>query len=295
MKRLLPLMLALVLLCGCRQAPVAVDDSTPREPLSLTLADDMSVPDAFDWRLFLSECRTETLQIDENGQAQTVPMPEGVFPVSIEIVNTRSEDVLCSTLSFDGTSYTLTDADGSRSYRHLLYSTQQLPESGEYDFAEYYLLSDDPEMTADTYYAAIVSSTESGIAPTEIVYSDFFTFSRAECFGEVPADAREQIESTMQSATGTGKLGSYQGKSITAESAIFTPNPLDRLPDDALSPFALAPYGEGYILIRRHSFGNWKLSPVAVSYLPQYREVVFTCYDAEGTPLWQYTGEITVA
>lgn len=93
-----------------------------------------------------------------------------------------------STLSYDGERYTLSEEDSTRSYKHLIYSSQNLPAQSNYDFAEYYLLSDDPEMTAERYFNYMVSSTfQPGFSATTIVLSDYMTFPRAETFGNVPA------------------------------------------------------------------------------------------------------------
>ncbi len=330
MKRIFLLCLSLLLLSGCSanlETPTSED--VAEKELSIAMEDSVVVSDLNGWKNFL-------LLSDFGERAE------------ISISRTYDAETYYSTLSYDGEKYTLTEEDGVRSYKHLVYSCQNMPAQSKYDFAEYYLLSDDPEMTAERYFSHLASSMfQPDFPATTVVYTDYMSFDRAEEYGIPPAKYtseenlsllyfstfcqkgfyREQVISLSDSASSAlsetvrkcysydfkpledGFLpeedwackGYHKGKPIAYDDKLFDPQPTDRLPDikdenGAYKVYSrgVFDYGEGYILVRIHHLGLWKLNSPVRSYSPSYCELILTAYDAEGNALWQTTSDIFV-
>lgn len=121
-------------------------------------------------------------------------------PMSIHITHIYPEaGTYESTLRYDGSVYTLETEDGSYTYPHLIYSAQQMPPQSKVDYAEYFLLSEDPTMTAERYFDALLSSSTRAfdLPDTRIVYTDYHTFDRAETFGAAPEEIQRIVDSGL--------------------------------------------------------------------------------------------------
>lgn len=292
MKRLFALLLTLAVLCGCT-AQTTEPSTAPTEvsaygrPLTLVV-DDGHVAEAWDWAWFYWQTQSTGLFVNEDA-------------CTIEIIHRYSANELeeareyHSTLTYNDEVFTLTEEEGTFTYKYLIYSSSQMPEQSLNDFAEYFLLSDDPEMTADTYFSAMTSSllAFSGIAPTRIVYSDYHDFNRAEEFGQTPTDMQQYLEPDFWSAEDVYRSNFLYMAEDMDDTTIFVATAADRLPG-ITQAYACLEVADGYVLIRRHHLDTWKLNPPLVSYLPSYWEIIATGYDREGTPQWQTVGPIFV-
>ena len=155
----------LFLLPGCSE----------QEKLTLTIVDGCVTSETYDWLTFEHKCRS--------GEK-----------AEISISRTYEDKTYRSTLSYDGEKYTLTEEDGVRCYKHLVYSCQNMSDQSNYDFVEYYLLSDDPEMTIDRYFTHLASSVlQPDFPATTVIYTDYMSFDRAENFGTIPLNSADMI------------------------------------------------------------------------------------------------------
>lgn len=165
MKRFLILLLCL-LLAGCA-APVETpaQETDPSESRELRLViNDGHVEDPWDWNWFY--------HVTTWGEGE--PMDRSM---SIHITNIYPDaGTFESTLSYDGSVYTLKTEDGIKTYPYLIYSPQQMPPQSEYDYAEHFLLSQDPDMTYDRYFKAMLSSAKVAIPDTWVVYTDYLDY-----------------------------------------------------------------------------------------------------------------------
>lgn len=312
MKRLLVLILVLALLWGCgagvaEPSDGTVGDSEPPaptgssgfedlelEPLSLVI-DDGQVEDPTDWVWFYWASQAGRHYIDP------LSSTDEIF---IEITKRYPADELeparefHSTLTWDGEVFTLTEEEGSFTYKYLLYSANEMPPQSHYDFAEYYLLSDDPEMTAETYFNALLSSTlPVDLAPTRIVYSDYHDFDRAEAYGSVPAEMTPWLDvSCWAKQDWPVSNFFYRSHELpdTWDEGVLLPTAADRLPEDVSARALLETADGGYVLFRAHLLGRWLLQNPVISYIPSYCEIIATGYAADGTPLWQTATPIFV-
>ena len=294
MKRALILILALTLLWGC--APVeapATDATLPDQEGPLTLlVEDSKVEDPHDWLWFYYN--TQNTGLSNNEAYNSIQLTHRYGPDNL---NPEWQE-FHSTLTWDGEVFTLTEEEGTFTYKYLVYSANGLPEQSNYDFAEYFLLSDDPEMTAETYFSSMLSSTlpDEPIAPTRVVYSDYHAFDRAEEYGEATADVSTYLELSFWAERGPVVSNFFYFADALPDhwdESVFYPTEADRLPEGTYN-MALLETTEGYILFRKHSFSQWKLQNPVMSYWPSYCEVIATGYTADGTPLWQVTSPIFV-
>ena len=118
-------------------------------------------------------------------------------PCQIKIRHQQDGAVIDVALSFDGNIYTVTEDGRTRTYKHLIHSPMQGPANAAYDYADIFLLSDDPDMTAECYLQAALSSSTlmQELAPTQIIYADYFSFPRAEVYDAVPAEISRIMDS----------------------------------------------------------------------------------------------------
>lgn len=249
-----------------------------------------------------------------------------------------------STLTYTGEKFILSDGESEEEYRYLVYDRKDLPSGAKYDFAEYFLLSDDPEMTSERYFDSMVSSIlQTDFPRTRIVYSDHLSFDRAESYGTIPAkyarnenlmllvgavfrpegfyverllETPDPVSSALtrtvrkcydydfrplpdDSLPESSAMGFYRGAAMDEYREIFTPRPADRLPakEDEYLRYSLYPAGiwdegDGYVILRYHRMGHWKLQNPLTGYSLSYCELILTCYDRNGQPLWQSVSEI---
>lgn len=298
MKRTLILLLALALLWGCGAPSVPTEtpstDATTEDftgPLTL-LVEDGCVEDSSDWALFYYSSQGDLLS---NEAYNTIEITQRYAPNDLEPELREFH----STLTWDGEVFTLTEEEGTFTFKYLVYSANMMPPQSHYDYAEYFLLSDDPEMTAETYFNALYSSVAlpgESIAPTRVIYSEYHEFQRAETWGQAPAEAREWLEVEFWQEGGVLVSNFYyQADALPARwgESIFAPTAADRLPEETYN-MALLETEEGYILFRRHNFAFWELQNPVFSYCPSYCEIIATGYDADGAPIWQATTPIFV-
>lgn len=293
MKRLFVLILTLAFLCGCAAqdadrstAPTEVSESG--RPLILVI-DDGHVEETWDWAWFYWNTRATGLFMNED--ACTIEITYR-YPAN-ELEEARE---FHSTLSYDGEYFTLTEDEGTFRYKYLVYSCSQMPEQSSHDFAEYFLLSDDPEITADAYFRSMLSSSTTSfvdVARTRIVYSDYHDFDRAVEFGQVPTDMQQYLEPDFWSDEDAYRSNFLYMAEDMDDTTVFVATAADELPSN-VQPYACLETADGYVLIRRHHLDTWKLNWPLVSYLPSYWEIIATGYDAEGAPQWQTVGPIFV-
>ena len=289
MKRTLILILALALLWGCGAQTDPTDAALPTEDGPLTLlVEDSAVEDPYDW------CWFYYAYVSGSQDALSIQLTHRYGPDNLD----PEWREFHSTLTWDGEVFTLTEEEGTFTYKYLVYSANELPEQSNYDFAEYFLLSDDPEMTAETYFKSMLSSTipDEPIARTRVVYSDYHAFDRAEEYGEAPATVERYLEPDFWKERGPVLSNFFYFADALPDrwdESVFDPAEADRLPEGS-APMALQETVDGYILFRLQRFDQWKLQNPVMSYSPSYCEVIATGYDADGTPLWQVTSPIFV-
>lgn len=140
----------------------------------------------------------------------------------LEICYQQDGTVSNVSLRFDGTFYTITDESGTRTYKHLIHSPMQGPGNAAYDYAEIFLLSDDPDMTSERFLQAALSSSTllQELAPTRIIYADYHSFSRAENYGTVPTEVSHIMDSFSPSSRIIWEKNSYHVISYTASSSV---------------------------------------------------------------------------
>lgn len=346
MKRIFCLCLSflLLLLCACGEgasetitAPSTTEATVPYEPLeldlSVTMVDGHVTGGSSDMAMFAQQT---------GGGSYPLPSTEA----SITIFHSHDGTTYTSVLSYADGVYTISDEERSRSYPYLVYSSENLREGASSDFAEYYLLSEDPEMTSQRYFEYMLSSVlQLDFPRTEIVYMDFLSFDRAERYGTAPAkyantenlsllayakfcregfyierlltepdpaayglaetvrkcytyDFKPLADDSLPQAQGAGV---YQERAVDFDDPIFDPTEADRLPEEVAdtssywTPFnRIWQEGENYILLRYHPLEAWKLQSGLSSNPIYYCELILTCYDQNGNPLWQAVSDIFV-
>ena len=60
----------------------------------------------------------------------------------------------------------------------------------------------------------------------------------------------------------------------------------DRLPEETFVD-GIYTWGSGYVILRVYSLNDYPFSPPAISYRLRYHQLIATCYDTKGNPLWQ--------
>lgn len=96
-------------------------------------------------------------------------------PMELTIHTITEEGDFSTHVLFDGKRYTVTDEKGEKTYPYLVYSVLDTQEdSSRIDGSGYYLLSDDPEMTAQRYWDYMISSMLVPSFPdTYLLFCDF--------------------------------------------------------------------------------------------------------------------------
>lgn len=154
------LVLSLFFLCACEAQPeAAVSNPT------------------FDYALVIRDGVSESNHSIGSFRA----FATGEYPCSLSITRHENGTIQEAVVEYDGSSYTITDENGSRSYPYLIYSAMISPTDPS-TFSEYFFLTEDPEMTAERYWASVTSD----IAPTEVMYVEHTTFDLAQSYGNVP-------------------------------------------------------------------------------------------------------------
>lgn len=80
--------------------------------------------------------------------------------------------------------------------------------------------------------------------------------------------------------------GFYLGNVIYSTAAIFKTRPTDRLPEETFVE-GIYTSGDGYVILRVYSLNDYPFSLPTMSYRQRYHQLIATCYDANGNPLWQ--------
>lgn len=91
------------------------------------------------------------------------------------------------TVCYDGTVYHIQDSTGTRSYSHLLHTPANGGPDAGFDYAEYFLLSNDPEITAQAFSA-------DPTADAEVLFAQYLSFDRADCYGNVPPEIQKFLQ-----------------------------------------------------------------------------------------------------
>ena len=105
------------------------------------------------------------------------------------------------TITFDGVSYTITDADGQRNYDYLISDSQLEAVDDGYRYGNYFFLTDDPNMTFSRYQQALSSPLKDHmqlILPTELVLGKTSQATSAAHYGTVPEYVTALFRPMMQ-------------------------------------------------------------------------------------------------
>ena len=184
MKRLICLCLCCLLLWGCSAEPIETtiaESAIPFVPimlgdLSVTIVDGHVTEGATDMAWFA---------LQTGGPESPTDGSEGC-QITMHRIYDGTEYI--SVLSYADGLYTLDDGETRRQYPYLIYSCENLRPQATSDFAEYYLLSEDPTMTSQRYHQHLLSAVlQTDFPATTVVYTDFLSFERAERYGTVPA------------------------------------------------------------------------------------------------------------
>lgn len=254
MKRMLPFILAIILLflCGCRKES---------ENTALQLTGNTET-DPYQWVSFYYS------SIHNPDEDASIQLSDDTF------------------LRWNGNEYSITDSNGTRSYQYILYSAMVSPDDPAV-FSEYFLLTDDPGMTAEKYLYTNKTSAYllEGIAPTEVVFERHPTFDLAQVYGDVP----QQFEELVNLSTASIRV-SHE------EDSIFS----------IRANLALSSAKEAY-LIERHGYDGVKRSespvkgyPNRIAELGNGGFLLFTysyedgeyrllCYQPDGSLHWEYS------
>lgn len=206
-------------------------------------------------------------------------------PCKINIRHQQDRTVIDVSLSFDGKVYTVTEDSHTRTYQHLIHSPMQGPANAAYDYADIFLLSDDPDMTAERYLQAALSSSTllQTLEPTQIIYADYQSFSRAENYGTVPTEVSRIMDSFLPSGRVIWAKNSYYIISYVVSSYVCTTSVVNRYDY------------KGNLLCQAHVKGtagtileldNGSFVAESDSYLDDL--YLLTCCNPDGSISWQY-------
>lgn len=93
------------------------------------------------------------------------------------------------------------------------------------------------------------------------------------------------------SSSYASECGYHHGELLYTDDSILSPTSSDRLPEDGVNVEGIFDWEGGYVILRTYGLGPYPYSHIAMSYQPQYRQLIATGYDENGTPLWQTVSE----
>lgn len=210
------------------------------------------------------------------------------IPDSITYTRTADDAETTITIAFNGTEFTISDEAGSRTYAHLINSPHCKKTYSGCEYTEYFLLSDDPEMTIEQYQQAMASQSNAfrDMAATEIIFEVPVATSSAVSYGEIPAEINTLLSLQANKIVRLYGEHSIFLSSYVAMSSTQTAHILERYDYFGTLLSTVTIKGSVITAVVEMNDGGFL---VAVQNYSEAQNDFLLCFDAEGNSRWEYS------